>query len=74
MWSSLRLGLWGGMNDPASLTALQANLVFNLARDVQDIILAAKRAGAKPSSLDRREYENLMESLSAPTRYRGHER
>lgn len=55
---------WDRMNDPASLTALQADLVFSRARDVEEITLAAKRTGAKPSTLGRREYENFMEIIA----------
>lgn len=56
---------WDRMNDPASLIALQADLVFSRARDVEEITLAANRIGAKPSTLGRRECENFMEIIAS---------
>lgn len=61
---------WDRMNDPASLTALQADLVFSRARDVEEITLAANRTGAKPSTLVAVNTKTSWRLLPAPTRCR----
>jgi len=55
---------WEQSNTPRSIKTHVPGLASDHASDVQAVAQAAKRTGAKPSTLDRLEYRNNMENIA----------
>lgn len=55
---------WEQSSNPRGIKAKVPGLAFDHARDVQTVVHAAKRTGAKPSTLGRLEYRYNMESIA----------
>lgn len=55
---------WEQSNAPRSIKTQVPGITSGNARDVQAVAQAAKRTGAKPSTLGRLEYRNNMENIA----------
>lgn len=55
---------WERSDNPRAIKARVSGLSDHNARDVKDVVRAANRTGAKPSTLDRLEYRNNMENIA----------
>lgn len=55
---------WERSANPRAIKARVSGLSDHTARDMQEVTQAAKRTGAKPSTLDRLEYDYSMERIA----------
>lgn len=55
---------WERSDNPRAIKAKVPGLASDHARDVQTLVQAAKRTGAKPSTLGRLEYRYNMENIA----------
>ena len=55
---------WERADDPRNIKAKVPGLAPDHARDVREVAQAAKRTGAKPSTLGRLEYSYNMENIA----------